>query len=148
MADELMSGRFIQIDATGLPILHGAKNKSTRGHFCSYTDGTQVVMRATLNGKQSDPADVLDDFEGTLLIDGASAYNTAAGAESVVWAGGWAHAPAPQRDARSSKPASRTRFARVKPWRRFAMSSWWRARCRTSPPKTGPVCGKSALKTN
>ena len=45
MADELKSGRFIQSDATGLPILHGSKNKPTRGHFWSYTDGTQVVMK-------------------------------------------------------------------------------------------------------
>ena len=52
MAAELKSGRFIQSDATGLPILHGSKNKPTRGHFWSYTDGTQVVMKATLDAPE------------------------------------------------------------------------------------------------
>ena len=104
IADELKSGRFIQSDATGLPILHGAKNKPTRGHFWSYTDGTQVVMKATLNGKQSHPADFLDGFEGTLLTDGASAYNAAAGAESVVRAGCWAHARRKFFEARQQDP--------------------------------------------
>ena len=41
-----------QSDATGLPILHGSKNKPTRGHFWSYTDGTQVVMKATLDAPE------------------------------------------------------------------------------------------------
>ena len=41
----LKAGRFIQSEARGLPILHGSKKKPTRGHFWSYTDGTQVVMK-------------------------------------------------------------------------------------------------------
>ena len=45
----LKAGRFIQSDATGLPILHGSKKKPTRGHFWSYTNGTQVVMKVTLD---------------------------------------------------------------------------------------------------
>jgi len=104
MANDLRSGRFIQSDATGLPILHGTKNKPTRGHFWSYTDGTQVVMKATLNGKQSHPANFLDGFEGTLLTDGAGAYNAAASAESVVRAGCWAHARRKFFEARQQDP--------------------------------------------
>ena len=104
MAAELKSGRFIQSDATGLPILHGSKNKPTRGHFWSYTDGTQVVMKATLDGKQVHPADFLKGFEGTLLTDGAGAYNSATRADSVVRAGCWAHARRKFFEARQQDP--------------------------------------------
>jgi transposase len=104
MADELRAGRFLQSDATGMPILHGLKNRPKRGHLWSYTDGVQVVFEATADGKQAHPAELLAGFRGTLLTDGASVYNAAARADGVVRAGCWAHARRKFFEARREDP--------------------------------------------
>jgi transposase len=98
MREEPLDGRFLQSDATGLPILHGARNQPLRGHLWSDTDGLQVVFQASTDGRQAHPEAMLDGFKATLLTDGAGAYNAAAAADGVTRAGCWAHAPAPQRD--------------------------------------------------
>lgn len=105
MAQELRAGPFLQSDATGLPILVGPKNRPQRGHLWSYTDGVQVVFEATPDGRQAHPAQLLEGFEGTLLTDGASAYNAAAAADGVVRAGCWAHVRRKFFEARREDPA-------------------------------------------
>ena len=105
MHTDLLGGSFLQSDATGFPILHGPKNQPLRGHLWSYTDGLQVVFRATTDGRQVHPEALLDGFQGTLLTDGASAYNAAAAAEGVTRAGCWAHARRKFFEARNEDPA-------------------------------------------
>jgi transposase len=105
MHGELVAGTFLQSDATGLPILHGAKNKPLRGHLWSYTDGVQVVFQATTDGRKDHPADLLAGYQGTLLTDGAGAYNAAAAAAGVTRAGCWAHARRKFFEARNEDPA-------------------------------------------
>ncbi len=104
MAEDLRAGPFIQSDATGMPILDGAKNQPRRGHLWSYSDGTQVVFKSTMDGTQARPADFLDGFEGTLLTDGAGAYNLVAKADGVTRAGCWAHARRKFFEARNEAP--------------------------------------------
>lgn len=67
MADELRSGAFIQSDATDLPILDGAKTRPRRGHLWSDTHGTQVVTKASLDGRYKHPAEFLAGFKGMQL---------------------------------------------------------------------------------
>jgi transposase len=105
MADDLRAGPFIQSDATGMPILDGAKNQPRRGHLWSYSDGEQVLFKATMDGKQARPADFLAGFSGTLLTDGAGAYNLVAKDEGVTRAGCWAHARRKFFEARDEAPA-------------------------------------------
>jgi len=105
MAEEMRAGHFIQSDATGFPVLEGPKNSPRRGHLWSYTDGTQVVMKASMDGQQRHPADFLDGFQGTLLTDGAGAYNAAGDAAGVVRAGCWSHARRKFFEARKADPA-------------------------------------------
>jgi transposase len=104
MRDELLEGHFLQSDATGLPILHGAKNQPLRGHLWSYTDGLQVVFQASTDGRQDHPEAMLEGFQGTLLTDGAGAYNAAAAATGVTRAGCWAHARRKFFEARNEDP--------------------------------------------
>jgi len=104
IADELRAGRFIQSDATGLPILEGSKNRPRRGHLWSYSDDTQVVFRASMDGKQIRPAEFLEGFSGTLLTDGAGAYNLVAAPDDVTRAGCWAHARRKFFEARDEAP--------------------------------------------
>ena len=104
MQKDLVAGAFVQSDATGLPILEGSKNQPRRGQLWSYTDGEQVVMKASLDGRQSNPADFLEGFKGTLLTDGAGAYNLIAQSEDVTRAGCWAHARRKFFEARNEDP--------------------------------------------
>ena len=104
IADELLAGDFIQSDATGLPILEGNKNQPRRGHLWSYSDGEQVVFKSTMDGKQAHPADFLEGFSGTLLTDGAGAYNLIATSQGVIRAGCWAHARRKFFEARTEAP--------------------------------------------
>lgn len=74
MRDELLEGRFLQSDATGLPILHGARNQPLRGHLWSYTDGLQVVFQASTDGRQAHPEAMLEG-----IVDTTPLIRTAAG---------------------------------------------------------------------
>ena len=105
MTAELVAGTFIQSDATGLPVLEGSQNKPRRGHLWSYTDGSQVVMKATMTGQQTHPAAVLEGFAGTLLTDGAGATNLISSSADVSRAGCWAHARRKFFEARTEAPA-------------------------------------------
>jgi transposase len=104
MSDSLREGPFIQSDATGLPILEGRRNKPRRGHLWSYSDGCQFVFVATMNGKQEHPAQFLEGFSGTLLTDGAGAYNLVAKSDGITRAGCWAHARRKFFEARIEEP--------------------------------------------
>ncbi len=104
MHRDLLTSRFLQSDATGLPILDGSAKQARRGHLWSYTDGTQVVFEASMTGQQIHPAKVLDGFAGTLLTDGAGAYNLITQSDDVVRAGCWAHVRRKFFDARVEAP--------------------------------------------
>jgi transposase len=115
MHAELLTGAFLQSDATGLPILHGPKNQPLRGHLWSYTDGLQVVFQASTDGRQVHPEALLEGFNGTLLTDGAGAYNAAAAADGVTRAGCWAHARRKFFEARNEDPVrAATALATIK----------------------------------
>jgi transposase len=92
MADELRRGPFLQGDGTGLPILDGPNNDRVSGALWVYTDGDQAVFEATKTHEGRHAAAFLEGFQGVFLPDGASTYNEATRAESIVRAGCWAHA--------------------------------------------------------
>ncbi|MDP6369632.1 MAG: IS66 family transposase [Planctomycetota bacterium] len=104
MAQELREGPFVQSDATGFPILEGSKNQPRRGQLWSFSDGGQVVFMSSMDGTQERPAKFLKGFNGTLLTDGAGAYNLVARSNGVIRAGCWAHARRKFFEARSEAP--------------------------------------------
>ncbi len=55
--------------------MDGTPGQTRRGHLWGFTGGIQVIFKASMNGKQVHAAEVLEGFKGTLMTDGAGAYD-------------------------------------------------------------------------
>jgi transposase len=104
MLSALVAGDWLQSDATGFKVLEGSRNKPHRGHLYTWSDTDRVVYTYAREGTGAHPAQVLAGFAGTLVADGGSSFNKAAGASGVRRAGCWAHARRKFWDARDADP--------------------------------------------
>ncbi|MCP4923030.1 MAG: transposase, partial [bacterium] len=104
MKKEMLAGTLIQTDETGIPILHGPKNKPKKGVLWVYTNAEHAVFEVTDSKEGRHSAKFLQGFEGVLLPDGASVFNASCLAEGVTRAGCWSHARRKFFDARERDP--------------------------------------------
>lgn len=94
LASELLGGTWLRADATGLPVMDGsrAKGKTHHGHLWAWGNYDTVVFTYTPDKRATTVAALFPDFQGVVLIDGASDFNLLDDREGVVRAGCWAHA--------------------------------------------------------
>ena len=104
MLAELTAGDWLQSDATGFKVLEGRRNKPHRGHLYTWASTDRVVYTYAREGTGDHPAQILEDFQGTLVADGGSSFNQAASKPGVVRAGCWAHARRKFWEARDTNP--------------------------------------------
>ena len=104
MLAELTAGDWLQSDATGFKVLEGRRNKPHRGHLYTWASTDRVVYTYAREGTGDHPAQILANFQGTLVADGGSSFNQAASKPGVVRAGCWAHARRKFWDARDTDP--------------------------------------------
>lgn len=104
MQKELVAGRWLQSDATGFKVLEGSRNKPHRGHLYSWSNTERVVYTYAREGTGEHPAQILQGFAGTMVVDGGSSFNAAAKVDGVKRAGCWAHARRKFWEARDTDP--------------------------------------------
>ncbi|MFT5583798.1 MAG: transposase [Cognaticolwellia sp.] len=104
MLAKLTSGPWLQSDATGFKVLEGSRNTPHRGHLYNWADTDRVIYTYAREGTGDHPAEILARFQGTLVADGGSSFNKAAGKQGVERAGCWAHARRKFFEARDADP--------------------------------------------
>ncbi len=94
MARELLGGDWLRADATGMPVLDEsrAKGRAHHGHLWAWGNYDVVVFSYTPDKKAQTVLALLPDFQGTVLIDGATDFNLLEKTDGVQRAGCWAHA--------------------------------------------------------
>lgn len=90
MAQEMLSGSFIQSDDTGLKYL-SSPGPAEKGYLWSYVTGDMVVYDFTIDRSRAGPAKFLSRFNGTLQVDGYESYNEAVENGGLTRAACWAH---------------------------------------------------------
>lgn len=89
---EVLAGNWLRADATGFPVLDGTKGRAARHHLWAFGNHEHVAFQSTPDKEGTTVAEVLEGFDGTLIVDGASDFNLVAKAAGVQRAGCWAHA--------------------------------------------------------
>jgi transposase len=94
MAREALGGDWLRADATGMPVLDESrvKGKAHHGHLWAWGNYDVVVFTYTPDKKAETVLALFPEFEGVVLIDGATDFNLLERADGVTRAGCWAHA--------------------------------------------------------
>ena len=94
LSSEVLSGSWLRLDATGLPVLDRSrtKGKAHNGHLWAWGNYDSVVFSYTPNKQGPTVAALFPDFTGVLVMDGATELNLVEAREGVTRAGCWAHA--------------------------------------------------------
>lgn len=94
MAREVLGGDWLRADATGMPVLDESrvKGKAHHGHLWAWGNYDIVVFTYTPDKKADTVRSLFPEFEGVVLIDGASDFNLLERSDGVTRAGCWAHA--------------------------------------------------------
>ncbi len=103
LKSQLLAGRQIQSDATGVPYLQGSeKGQTANGYLWTYLcESTRLVLYDfTTSQGRTGPSRFLQGFSGTLLTDGHASYNEIVETASLIRAGCWSHARRKYYDAR------------------------------------------------
>jgi len=90
MAQEMLSGTFIQSDDTGLKYL-SSPGPAEKGYLWSYVSGDMAVYDFTIDRSRAGPEKFLSRFSGILQVDGYDSYNQAIKNGGLIRAGCWAH---------------------------------------------------------
>lgn len=94
MAREILGGSWLRADATGMPVLDDSrvKGKAHHGHLWAWGNYDVVVFSYTPDKKADTVIKLFPEFQGVVLIDGASDFNLLEKSDGVKRAGCWAHA--------------------------------------------------------
>lgn len=94
MSREVLGGDWLRADATGMPVLDEGrtKGKAHHGHLWAWGNYEVVVFSYTPDKKATTVLSLFPDFQGVVLIDGASDFNLLEQTEGITRAGCWAHA--------------------------------------------------------
>lgn len=94
LADQVRGGGWLRADATGMPVLDPprVKGKAHHGHLWAWGNYDTVIFQYTDNKRAETVAALFEDFQGVVLIDGATDFNLLEKTEGVTRAGCWAHA--------------------------------------------------------
>ena len=94
MAREVLGGDWLRADATGMPVLDESrvKGKAHHGHLWAWGNYDIVVFTYTADKKADTVLSLFPEFEGVVLIDGATDFNLLEKSDGVTRAGCWAHA--------------------------------------------------------
>lgn len=96
MRVHLLRETYLQADETRLPVLAPGTGKTRTGYLWVYRTGPWSALQAVVfdyaEGRgQTWPKAFLEDFQGTLQIDGYAGYNGVLAREKIVEAGCWSH---------------------------------------------------------
>jgi transposase len=94
LSAEVLAGVWLRADATGMPVMDETrtKGKAHHGHLWAWGNYDTVVFTYTPDKKAPTVAALFPDFQGVVLIDGATDFNLLERREGVTRAGCWAHA--------------------------------------------------------
>jgi transposase len=94
MAREVLGGDWLRADATGMPVLDESrvKGKAHHGHLWAWGNYDIVVFTYTADKKADTVVSLFPEFQGVVLIDGATDFNLLEKSDGVTRAGCWAHA--------------------------------------------------------
>jgi len=89
---ELFTKNTLQGDDTGMPVQDGGDGKLRKGRMWAFTDQEQVFYAFTDTKEGKEPAALLKDFNGELLlVDGGSEFNRVVREKDLERAGCWSH---------------------------------------------------------
>ncbi|WP_086134639.1 IS66 family transposase [Methylocaldum sp. SAD2] len=96
LRDPILGESYLQADETRLPVLAPGTGKTRTGYLWVYRTGPWSPLQAVVfdyaqSRGQTWPKDFLEDFKGTLQIDGYAGYNGVLAREAIVEAGCWAY---------------------------------------------------------
>jgi len=92
---QLLAGRLIQSDDTGVPyLLRSDKKRAEKGYLWTYLceSSRLVLYDFTTSRGRAGPTGFLQGFSGTLLADGYSGYDEIVLIAGLIRAGCWSHA--------------------------------------------------------
>jgi transposase len=96
LRDHILAESYLQADETRLPVLAPGAGQTHTGYLWVYRTGPWSPLQAVVfdyaQGRgQTWPKGFLEDFKGTLQIDGYAGYNAVLARDEIVEAGCWAH---------------------------------------------------------
>lgn len=101
---ELLAGRYLQSDATGLSVVTPDQDHVHHGQIFVFCWGTRVVFRYQPDKEGKTFKRMVEGFRGTLVLDASSTHNAALELPGVDWAGCNAHGLRKFRDAIPADP--------------------------------------------
>ena len=96
LASHVLAGPVVHADETPVPVLQPGNGRTATGYLWAYRSGpwhpTQaVVFDFAMSRSQAAPSRFLQDFQGTLQVDGYAGYNAVLRRDGVFEAGCMAH---------------------------------------------------------
>jgi transposase len=99
------SSLIVLADETPLSVLDDKLKKTRKGYIWTFLTDEVAYYRFSANRSGKTPSDVLENSEGTLLVDGYTGYNVVTTPDARERAGCWAHARREFFDSLKTAPA-------------------------------------------